>query len=262
MKIVCKGETNPGKVRTNNEDYFGCYDNYFLYIVADGMGGHNAGEVASKLTVESIKEYFDENYKNMLKSAKSDTNHQKVDLAIIDFLVKAIKYANKVVYTRAQKNQEESGMGSTVVLLFFSHNKPFIAWVGDSRCYLSRTDKDVKRSISLISTDHSLVQEQIKEKLITQEDADKYNIKDIITRAVGFNSEVEPDCVTLKELVKDDIFMLCSDGYYRYYKLIEIGNMFITNSDFESLSNKMIETALNSGGEDNVTIVTVKLVEL
>ncbi len=251
MKLNCKGSTNPGMVRTNNEDYFACFPDYSLFIVADGMGGHNAGEVASKTAVESIHSYFVENIKQ-IKSAKID---------VVEFIKKAIRHANRVVFQRAQKNPEEEGMGTTVVVFFFYNSKAYIGWVGDSRAYISRIDIDGKRFISQITTDHSLVQEQITEGIITQEDADKYNIKDIITRAVGFNPEVEADCVMLKELHKGDIFMACSDGYYRYFKLVEIGNVFLQFSSDE-IAEEMVKQACNSGGEDNVTILTVYVEEV
>ena len=250
MRILSNGLTNVGKVRSNNEDSYGIYDDMNLYIVADGMGGHNAGEVASKLTVDTIYTYFKENFK-LLK--KEDP---------VNFIKKAVKLANKNVYNRAQKNPDESGMGTTVTLIFIYNRKAYIGWVGDSRVYISRFDEDEgKRLLSQITTDHSLIEEQIANDIITREEAEKYEIKDIITRAVGFNSEVEVDCNVLKELKKDDIFMACSDGYYRYFKPIEIAKTFV-KTEFENLAEKMVNQALEKGGEDNITVVTVKIDEI
>lgn len=251
MKLISNGHTDQGNVRTNNEDSFGCFDELSLYILADGMGGHNAGEVASQVSVEAIANYFKEHIKTL--KSKSD---------IKEFIRKSIRHANRLVYSRSQKNEAERGMGTTVVVLFFRDQKAYIGWVGDSRAYISRLDPaSGGRFISQISIDHSLVQEQIAEGLITQEDVDKYNIKDIITRAVGFQPEVVVDCVVLKELLPGDIFMSCSDGYYRYYKIAEIGNMFIKNGAKE-LPQVMIDQAKASGGEDNVTIVAVEVEKL
>ena len=252
MKISSKGLTDLGKARTNNEDSYGIYNDMNLYIVADGMGGHNAGEVASKLTVETIYQYFKENFK-LLKSKKEDP---------VTFIKKSIKLANKNVYNRSQKNPQESGMGTTITVIFLFDKKAYIGWVGDSRVYISRYDeKEGKRLLSQITTDHSLIEEQIANKIITREEAEKYEIKDIITRAVGFNPEVEVDCNVLKELKKDDIFMACSDGYYRYFKPIEIANTFV-KVNFENLAQHMIDKALERGGEDNITVATVKIDEL
>ncbi len=248
MKLVSSGYTDQGNVRTNNEDSFGCFDELSLYILADGMGGHNAGEVASRVTVNEIAQYFRNNLKSL--KAKSD---------IKDFIRKAIRHANRIVYTRSQKNESERGMGTTVVVIFFRDKKAYVGWVGDSRAYISRLDPNGGRFISQISTDHSLVQEQIAEGLITQQEADQYNIKDIITRAVGFQPDVAVDCVVLKELFPGDIFMSCSDGYYRYYKIEEIGNTFLKN-EAKQLPQLMVEQAKRSGGEDNVTIVTVEVI--
>ena len=248
MKISSVGLTNPGKVRTNNEDNFGVYDEYSLYIVADGMGGHNAGEVASEITVQTIHQYFKDNFKS-LKSKDSPT----------DFMTKAIKLANKNVFTRSQKNPDEAGMGTTVTVIFIYENKAYIGWVGDSRVYISRYDKTQgKRFLSQITVDHSLVEEQIANNIITREEVETYEIKDIITRAVGFNPDVDVDCNVLKELVEGDIFMACSDGYYRYFKPIEIANTFV-KIEFENLAEYMIDKSLEMGGEDNITIATVKI---
>jgi len=250
MKISSVGLTNPGKVRTNNEDNFGIYDDYNLYIVADGMGGHNAGEVASEIVVESIHQHFKENFKNL----KSKENP-------VDLITKAIKLGNKNVYTRAQKNPDEAGMGTTITVIFIYDKKAYIGWVGDSRVYISRVDKDGKRFLSQITTDHSLVEEQIANDIITREEVERYDIKDIITRAVGFNPEVDVDCNVLKELVAGDIFMACSDGYYRYFQPTEIANTFV-KVEFENLAKYMIDKSLEMGGEDNITIATIKIESL
>jgi protein phosphatase len=251
MKISSKGLTDLGKARTNNEDNFGIYDEYNLYIVADGMGGHNAGEVASKIVVDTIYKYFKDNFKNLKSKEEPD-----------EFIKKAIKMANREVYNRAQKNQEEAGMGTTVTVIFLYEKKAYIGWVGDSRVYISRYDlTESRRLLSQITTDHSLIEEQIANNIITREEAEEYEIKDIITKAVGFSPEVEPDCNILKELKSDDIFMACSDGYYRYFKPIEIANAFV-KVDFEDLAKYMIDQALESGGEDNITVATIKIDKL
>jgi len=252
MKISSKGLTDLGKARTNNEDSFGIFDDLNLYIVADGMGGHNAGEVASKITVDTIYNYFKDNFKT-LKSKKEDP---------VSFIKKSIRIANKSVYNRAQKNPDEAGMGTTITVIFLYENKAYIGWVGDSRVYISRYDlKEGKRLLSQITTDHSLIEEQIANDIITREEAEEYEIKDIITKAVGFNPDVEPDCNVLKELKSNDIFMACSDGYYRYFKPIEIANTFV-KVDFDDLAQYMIDTALEKGGEDNITVATIRIDEL
>lgn len=248
MQIGIKANTNPGKVRKNNEDYFLVVPEYNLLIVADGMGGHNAGEIASNMTCTIIKEYFKENFELLEHSSPCS------------FIKKAIKVANRAVYQRAQKNKEERGMGTTIIVILMYDNKAYIGWVGDSRAYISR-DENGKRFMSQITADHSLVQEQINENLLTREDADKYNIPDIITKAVGLKPDVEPDCNVIKKLKKDDIFMACSDGYYRYFLPKNIAEVFIS-TPFEDLGDSMIQSAYDAGGEDNITVGTIKIFDL
>ena len=249
MKISILGNTNPGQVRTNNEDYFILVPEFNLSIVADGMGGHNAGEVASEITAKTIKEYFKENFELLEHTTPCD------------FIKKAIRLANRKVYQRAQKNKEERGMGTTIVVTLIYNSKAYIGWVGDSRAYISRIDDNGKRFMSPISTDHSLVQEQISDGLITQEDADRYNIKDMITKAVGFTEDVEPSCKTIKSLKAGDTFMACSDGYYRYFSPKQIADTFI-NTPIELLADRMIKNAYDAGGEDNITVATIKIEKL
>ncbi len=243
-----KADTNPGRVRKNNEDYFLLVPNLNLLIVADGMGGHNAGEVASELTCTIIKEYFEENFELI--------EHTKP----CSFIKKAIKLANRTIYQRAQKNKEERGMGTTVIVIFIYKGKGYVAWVGDSRAYISRKDGD-KRFMSQITRDHSLVQEQISDKLITQKEADEYQIPDMITKAVGFAFDVEPGCNVIKKLEGGDIFMACSDGYYRYFSPKKIAETF-TNVPFDNLHKVMIQNAYDAGGEDNITVGTISISKL
>ena len=248
MRISLKGNTNPGQVRKNNEDNYSIVKEQNLLIVADGMGGHNAGEVASELTVETIKEFFKENFELI--------DH----MTPCGIIKKSIILANRKVYERAQKNKEERGMGTTIVVILLYKQKAFIGWVGDSRAYISRVENG-KRFMSQISQDHSLVQEQINDGLITQKDADRYNIKDMITKAVGFSADVEPSCKTIKTLKKGDIFMACSDGYYRYFKPSQIADTF-SKVLYNDLADSMIQSAYDAGGEDNITVATLKVKEL
>ena len=248
MKVSLVGNTNPGQVRKNNEDNYSIIPELNLVIVADGMGGHNAGEVASEVTVSTIKEYFKENFELI--------DH----LTPCELIKKSIILANRKVYTRAQNNKAERGMGTTIVVMLLYKNKAFIGWVGDSRAYISRIENG-KRFMSQISQDHSLVQEQINDGLITQKDADRYNIKDMITKAVGFAEEVTPSCKTIKTIKKGDIFMACSDGYYRYFNPKQIADSF-SKVFYDNLVDSMIESAYDAGGEDNITVATIKVKEV
>lgn len=234
--------TNKGKVRDINEDNYLLTENksYILYAVADGMGGHNAGEIASEIAVNSLKELFE----------KHDEN-----LKVPTFINKSIIYANEKIREEAGKNDNYLGMGTTLTMAVIDKNENtlYVANVGDSRVYLISKD-----SIRQITSDHSLVAEFVKQGKITEKEAESHPKKNIITRALGTNHEVAADIFEI-EIEKNSKLMLCSDGLTNHLDNEEI--LKIINSNNENYAEKLIDMANKKGGTDNITVIIAEIEE-
>lgn len=227
--------SDKGIIRKYNEDYADYYiaDKFELYIVADGMGGHNAGDVASKCAVESIKEFIIDNF------------YEYKDRRIL--LQNSIKYANTIIYSKAVKNKELRGMGTTVVAILKTEDFIQIANVGDSCAY------GVKDGfIYKISIDHSLVQELINGGSISEEEARSHPKKNIITRAVGTSNEVSVDIFNV-DINNYEGFLLCSDGLTNELSKEEVENVLINNEIKADTSKILVDLAKYKGGKDNIT---------
>ena len=228
MKFYSK--THKGNIRENNEDSIFIGD-YFA-VVADGMGGHNAGDVASRIIVESIENSFAE------KSSEDITSKD---------VKKAISDANKKVWSNAKRNPERKGMGSTATLAVFKGTKVFIGQVGDSRAY-----KYSDGELSQITKDHSYVQQLIDEGHISKIEAARHPQRNVITRAVGAHIDIETDFFAV-DLKPGDIILLCSDGLISCVSDSDIEN--ILNKDINSASDRLVKAALDCGGHDNISVV-------
>ncbi|MDR5586940.1 MULTISPECIES: Stp1/IreP family PP2C-type Ser/Thr phosphatase [Clostridium] len=225
-----------GLRRVLNED-FAIYlekDEFKLYVVADGMGGHNAGEVASKMAAEHIVKYVEKNF----NSAEKDT-----------LIEDAIKVSNKVVFKYSKSNESLNGMGTTVTACLITKNFIHIANVGDSSCLAIKNNEIVK-----ITKDHSLVQELIDCGSITEKDALNHPKKNIITRALGTSENVKVDVFTL-ENSKYDKYLLCSDGLTNELTNYEILNIIKVENDYISAANELVSLAKEKGGRDNITVL-------
>lgn len=231
-----------GRVREKNQDsyYISSEDEDIkLYIVADGMGGYKGGEIASQLAIESAKNYIQNNFKEIRKEKEF----------ILDLIKNAIEYANMVVYEKSKENEELTGMGTTIDVCLIYSNRAFIGHVGDSRIYRKR--KDFFRRLT---TDHSYVEQLIKEGNITREEAYNHPKKNMITKALGCTAFVEPD-VMVKGFIKDDIILMCSDGLtnmIRENKILEI-----IKENPKEACNKLVDKANELGGYDNITAVII-----
>lgn len=227
--------SDKGTVRSLNEDYADFYEDELrkVYVMADGMGGHNAGEVASKIAVEAIIGY--------IKSSSAEDKTETV-------LVGAIKEANKQIYERAQVSPEFSGMGTTVTACLAEGNELLVANVGDSCCFVLQNNSIVK-----ITKDHSLVQQLVDSGSITEEEALSHPNKNIITRALGTNEEVEVDIFKLKmdEVLK---VILCTDGMSNEVSKDEMLEI-IVNNDNEEACRKLVELSKLKGGKDNISVI-------
>ncbi|MEI6079982.1 MAG: Stp1/IreP family PP2C-type Ser/Thr phosphatase [bacterium] len=233
------GRTDIGRKRSGNQDSIVLNDKIGLYAIADGMGGHKGGEIASALAVE------------VLESALSKIDEKK-HIQIVPFLKEAISLASIRIHERASMDDSLKGMGTTLVCVFFYGAKCYIAQVGDSRVYLHR-----EGDLWKITEDHSLVNEQVRSGLITRSQADKLAYKNVITRSVGFEEIVEVD-VYVRELQSGDLFLLCSDGLTSMINDDEIKSN-IDPDDIKKSVNDLIDAANNAGGYDNVSVIIARV---
>lgn len=246
MKLTGYGLTDVGMTREHNEDNFFLDNEKELYIVCDGVGGQNAGEVASKMAVDLINSHFD-------KAIDDDEpfvgEYDESFLEPTNRLASAIRLANHVVYESARSNAALNGMGSTVVAITRSRNKLCIAHVGDSRLYLLR-----QGTISQLTDDHSLVMEQLKRGLITEEQAKTSNVKNVITRALGAMEEVDVDLEEI-ELEQGDKLLMCSDGLSNMVDDDTMLKVVETELETQEACRSLVKLANENGGKDNITVV-------
>jgi len=246
MKIDAYGLSDVGKKRTRNEDSFLVSEDLQLFVVADGMGGHSGGEYASRLAVATMEEVLQSMNSDPEATVISGVNSEETEYG--DRLKYAIEVAGQKIFDQAIYDPDLKGMGTTITTVMVDKQLAYVANVGDSRVYLLRED-DIKQ----LTTDHSLVSEQMRAGLISEKDAKKHKLKNIITRSVGYQEEVEID-VTKVELKTGDKILLCSDGLTNMIEDKEIQNI-INTSDIQSSCRALINKANEKGGDDNITVV-------
>lgn len=252
LSVQVAGKSDVGCVRTNNEDNFGYDTRFGIFVVCDGMGGQAAGEVASKMGVDSMLDYFRNNNgipKQGLRKFEGVSDRASA-------LGNAILRANEAVFKASHEGQKEhAGMGSTIVSVLVRDNFLSVGHVGDSRIYLVRN-----RKMQQLTNDHSLVMEQVRRGLMTVAEAEKSEIQNIILRALGSEENVEPD---LDDLVAmpGDVLLLASDGLTKEVKDPEMLKIINAAPSLERACEQLIQAAKNNGGDDNITCVLIKLVE-
>jgi len=249
-KIVSSfGATDVGKKRSSNEDAFLVDDDLGLYVVADGMGGHAAGEVASQEAVETIHGMVKQGLR-ALPHLPGPLNNDRARAAcrLIEGAVQAATY---MVYALAELDREKSGMGTTISALLVLGDYAVTAQVGDSRIYQVR-----EGTASQVTEDHTLISWQLREGLITREEARRSPHRNVITRAVGNRDYVEVD-TGLIVLAAGDRFLLCSDGLHGYLREEEIS--VVTFLGAEAAVCRFIEIANDRGGKDNITAIMVEV---
>lgn len=253
MKINSAGLTDVGKKRTRNEDSFLINEDLCLYVLADGMGGHVGGEFASRMAVETIDEVIQSMNADPEATVISGVNSDEANFG--DRLRYAIEVASSKIYDRAVYEPSLKGMGTTAVTLLYSDNHAYVAHVGDSRAYLIHANK-----IEQITTDHSLVTEQLKAGTINKEDVKKHKLKNIITRSVGYQEEVEADLQVIEVHMGDKI-LLCSDGLSN---LIEDEEMeaVVSSMPLKEACKKLVDRANEQGGDDNITVLITEVLDL
>lgn len=238
MKVTAAGLTDVGRVRRSNEDSLGLFPEIDLYVVADGMGGHAAGEVASRMAVEAIKQFF----------SSPETTEQTVELK----LSHAISYANEQIYRAGEKDSSLNGMGTTVVAVVAKPAETIIGYVGDSRVYLYEGNK-----IRQLTQDHSLVNEYVRKGLLTPEAAQHHPLKHVISRALGTSPAVDVETLRQTALSRN-ILLLCSDGLSNKLNLQEMNAILAATQDnLEKACRALVEKAKEKGGEDNITVILI-----
>ena len=247
-KLTVYGETDVGQIREHNEDFIGWDAHLGLVLLADGMGGHNAGEVASELAVSSIRDAL----QDVLSPEMASSN-------IIDFndaIREAIIYANDEIIRMASERLECAGMGTTIVVTLFHGDRVIIANVGDSRMYRLRNKK-----MTQVTTDHSLVQEMLDNGYISEEEAQLSASRNLITRALGIAEQVEVDVV--EDVVENgDSYLLCSDGLTDLVTDDEILQLWLLyKDDLKTGCKELISLANEKGGKDNISIILISLQE-
>lgn len=245
--------TDPGRVRGHNEDCVESRPQLGVVVLADGMGGYNAGEVASGMATSSIAAGLQEHWtrdalKNLDRSAAMALSQQVMQVQVAK--------ANAAIFAAAQKDPHCAGMGTTLVACLFYDNFLTVGHIGDSRLYRMRSD-----ALEQVTRDHSLLQEQIDSGLITKEDARSSHNKNLVTRAVGIDPEVEAEIHTY-EVQADDIFLLCSDGLNDMIEDDEIQMTLIAlRSNLELTAQQLVQAANDAGGRDNISVILVKVLK-
>lgn len=232
--------TDRGRKRPSNEDAFGYSIEDGVYVVCDGMGGAAAGEIASSLAVDEVLKLLDHQGPN----SKCEPMPEAMESAILA--------ANDAIYTRSLRNQRLSGMGTTLVALAVREKHAWVLNIGDSRCYRLRRGK-----LEQITSDHSLVEEQVRNGRMSRADALRSPLKNVITRALGTQGRVTPDLFAL-ETEPGDLFLLCTDGLTRELSDSTIEALLSERRSLADHCTNLVEAAKRAGGQDNITCLLVR----
>lgn len=244
-------QTHSGMVRSHNEDSVFYDASCGLVVLADGMGGYNAGEVASGITVSLMSTEIKNRLENVRPEEKDSASGEDIGVAL---LRENVQKANAAIFSASQSQPQYAGMGTTVVAGLFYDNRVAVAHVGDSRMYRLRGE-----TFETITRDHSLLQEQIDGGMISKEDARSSKNKNLVTRAVGIEAEVAAE-VKVYEVQVGDIYLLCSDGLNDMVADEDIGaTLQMLQSNMPLAATQLIELANDNGGRDNVSVILVKV---
>jgi PPM family protein phosphatase len=250
MRIETAGTTHVGMKRAHNEDAFLLLPDESLFCVADGMGGHSCGEIASKMAIEELAEFY-----KMTSRDQEATWPYKMDRTRTydeNRLATAVKLANVRIFERASSDTQYKGMGTTIVTMHFASNQAYLAHVGDSRGYCLRDG-----ALRQLTEDHSLLNDYLKARKLTQEEVEAFPHKNVIVRALGMKETVDVD-VGRFEPKDGDTFLLCSDGLSTMVPDAQIQEILSSAPALEPACEKLIDLANAAGGNDNVTCVLIR----
>lgn len=244
--------TDPGRVRGHNEDCIESRPESGVVVLADGMGGYNAGEVASGMATSLIAAGMANAW---TKSALKNMEREQASAYSQQLLQAEVGKANKAIFEAAQKDPQCAGMGTTLVACLFYDNFLTVGHIGDSRLYRLRND-----ALEQITRDHSLLQEQIDSGLITKEDARSSHNKNLVTRALGIDPEVDAE-IHSYEVLEGDLYLLCSDGLNDMIEDEEIQMTLIAlRSNLDLTAQQLVQAANDAGGRDNISVMLIKVV--
>jgi len=251
LQILSGGATHVGMVRTNNEDCFRIVPSLNLFVLADGMGGEAHGEIASSLAVETVVKHCLEGSENpaapLVGEAKPGLTPRTRRV------LSAIHLANAKVFQSAENHPEQQGMGATLTVAWIADSLLSIGHVGDSRVYLLRSG-----ALQQLTSDHSLVAEQVRRGILTASEAEQSNLQSVLLRALGTQPEVEVDSEEVA-LFPRDVLLLCSDGLTRMVTEPEIAGALQSEPQPQRAAEKLVSLANESGGLDNVSVIVVTL---
>ena len=236
-------KTDKGRKRGRNEDSLFVMPKEGIYIVADGVGGQNSGELASTMAVKGIAEYI----KSKLLQGSEDEEELQ------NYFLDCMRVVNGLIYEAAKQSPENAGMATTAVLVYLNNGTAYFVNIGDSRAYIYRSGQ-----ISQVTEDHTYVNELVKGGSITRAQAENHPQKNMITRALGGDDKVLPDFYRL-ETNKDDVIILCTDGLYGEVTAAEICSLAAETSSMSTLSARLVERANENGGHDNITVICLKI---
>ncbi len=252
-------DTDIGKYREKNEDYFYAGDN--LFVVADGMGGHRAGEVASKLAVETFVKEFKSKLPNIQKETPPRKNTEPlpekdnnlIQYKIKELLIGSIKNSNKEVFKKALSLPEYYGMGTTLTACYINENEFYTIHIGDSRLYIKR-----RNELKLLTSDHTVTGELLRKGEISYEDAFDHPQRNYLTNVIGVARDIKPDFYSYK-ILPEDIIIICSDGLNSMLRDEEILSTVNNFNKAREIVKSLIKEAIKKGGMDNITIITIKI---
>ncbi len=235
-------QTDIGSVRSSNQDNVNIFTkkDMFLAIVADGMGGHNAGEIASEMTVASISQAW-ETLKKTMKPTEAES-----------WLIKKIEETNEIIYQYATENVACEGMGTTIVAAICTSGFASICHIGDSRCYMLS-----KNGFHQITEDHSYVNYLLKTGEISKEDAENHPRKNVLTKALGTKESVKPDVKSVS-FEEGDKILICTDGLYSLVENDLIESMLQADEPLSYISQNLINAAKENGGDDNISVIILQ----
>ncbi len=240
-----------GRVRGNNEDNYRVAPELNLFVVSDGMGGEAHGEVASALAVDGVANQCLDAAKNPSLPFFGERQPELSEKT--NRLASALRQANKTIYDTAAQNPQHQGMGATLVAAWIDDARMSVAHVGDSRAYLLRDG-----ALEQLTQDHSLVAEQVRQGILTAQEAELSNLRSVLTRALGPHDQVLVDLVE-HDLLEGDILLLCTDGLTRMVTDPEIASTLAMLPSAQEAADRLIELANGYGGEDNSTVIVVRI---
>lgn len=250
MEIEFGARTDVGRARENNEDCFRTAPEINLFVLSDGMGGQSSGEVASRLASETIVAHCREAAVNPSLPIAGKTDDAASDAA--NRLASAIRVANSAVLQAAHENAAQTSMGATVVAVTLTNERASIAHVGDSRAYRLRNGE-----LQQLTQDHSFVGEQVRQGLMSEQEANGSNLQNVLLRAVGADAEVQVE-VNEELFAEGDTLLLCSDGLTKELSAVQIAGVLAQTDDPQETADRLVDMANEAGGSDNITVIVLR----